>query len=123
MAKQTRPNYSVYAPRPFQLAEFDFLYNKLRVATKDVPLKTRTLVATVPGANALTAPVSKDDINSYLKISQASLVGKNDMTVLDNTVRKSSEILADQCNWILNSSPNSQPRSKIWHKPWDTQPK
>lgn len=86
--------FQIHAPQPAQLAEFDFLYNAEKSATKFRQWK-QGKIATIAN-HILTNDVKEPFISWLLLMSKQSFVGKNEKTVFDQTVRKSSEILPDQ---------------------------
>lgn len=87
-------NYHAYAAGPYLLPEFSFLYNERRAATKFLRLRD-SKVAKIED-KVLTTNVLPELIEKLLSMSKPSLVGKNEQTLLDETVRKSKEILPDQ---------------------------
>jgi len=89
-----KKNYHAFAAGPFQIPEFDFLYNQQKVAS--TTLKWTEKIATIDHNISISSNISAKMMPPLLALTTPSLVGKNDKTILDPTVRKSSEIVGDR---------------------------
>jgi len=83
LVNQPTKNYSVYAPGPFQVPEFDFLYNKKEVFLN---CPAPTPIATINGI-VLTNQVDCSLLQSLLKMAKPWFA-----TELEETVGKSSDL-------------------------------
>lgn len=106
-----RKQFHIAGARPRQLPEFEFLYSTQKFDTRALSFKKK--IATVADQNIVNNMPVKT-VKALLETAKASLVGKNEQTVLDETARKSHEILAAQIQLELSFRSWFPERSRRW---------